>query len=109
MLQAMLCMEKLAHFHVGYGLIVESVDYNRRIIEGQAPPLVVDALNVSQQTHGRRSWWNQLKNILSTFNLAPDGILLSKSECILKLQEDFTTVVRHKKDGWKQAEIIQRV
>ena len=65
------------------------IDYYRRIIEGQAPPLVVDALNVSQQTHGRRSWWNQLQNILSTFDMAPAGILLSKSECILKLQEDF--------------------
>ena len=35
------------------------------------------------------SWWNQLKNIPSTFDLAPGGTLLSKSECILKLQEDF--------------------
>ena len=30
-----------------------------------------------------------IKNLLSTFNLAPDGILLSKSECILNLQEGF--------------------
>ena len=65
------------------------IDYYRRIIEGQAPPLVVDALNVSQQTHGRRIWWNQLQHILSTFDMAPGGILLSKSECIMKLQEDF--------------------
>ena len=72
----MLCMEKLAHFHVGYGLIV---DYNKCIIKVQAPPLVVDALNVSQQVHRRRSCWNQLENILTSYNLVPNGVLLSKS------------------------------
>ena len=30
-----------------------------------------------------------IENLLSTFNLAPHGMLLSKSECILNLQEGF--------------------
>ena len=58
-------------------------------MDGQAPPLVVNAFEVSKQSQGRRSWWNQLESILSAFNLAPAGSLLSRSGCSAKLQENF--------------------
>ena len=65
------------------------VNYFQRITDGQAPPLVVNALEVSKQDQGRRSWWSQLESILSAFNLAPAGSLLSRSDCSAKVQESF--------------------
>ena len=65
------------------------VNYFRRITDSQAPPLVVNAFEVSKQNQGRRSWWSQLESILFAFNLVPAGSLLSRSDCSAKLQESF--------------------
>ena len=49
----------------------------------------MNAFEVSKQDQGRRSWWSQLESILSAFDLAPAGSLLSRSDCSARLQESF--------------------